>query len=129
MLRPACFACGSVFAILLVIGTAVPSSRKVILRSPGPIWTLGPRMRLARAHHAAVLLPSGQVLVVGGQTGDIGSPLDGAELYDPRLRRWTRTASLPALEGNPDAVLLHDGRVMTLAGFDADANIFWVCFT
>jgi hypothetical protein len=59
-------------------------------------WSRAPDMLVSRGGHSASLLANGRVLVLGGITDcnpDVGCfSTAGAEIYDPFLRRWTRTA-------------------------------------
>lgn len=61
-----------------------------------------PPMRQARAAHAALALPDGRVLVVGGQSSANGAvvPAATAELFDPRASRWLGAGSLVRAEGS-----------------------------
>jgi hypothetical protein len=52
------------------------------LYEPGVGWHLTGAMTTARANHQAILLPSGEVLVVGG-TNCSGNVFASAELYEP----------------------------------------------
>jgi hypothetical protein len=78
-------------------------------------------MNAWRIHANGVLLPDGQVLVVGGMPGHghghSGSPVLPAELYDPLNDRWTLMASpqRPRLY-HSTALLLPDGRVISMGG-------------
>lgn len=63
--------------------------------------------KFARNAHTAVLLPTGQVLVAGGQSG--GDAQASAELYDPRTDRWTTGADLPTPRTDVHAGLAPDG--------------------
>src|SRR3954447_20146029 len=85
-------------------------------------------MNDARWQHTATLLPSGQVLVVGGFTFSItddgSDTLASAELYDPASRSWTRTGSLTTARGNHTATLLSSGKVLVAGGQDGFANPF-----
>jgi hypothetical protein len=73
-----------------------------------------------RFGHAAAPLPDGRVLVVGGQTWQIGResrPLASAEIYDPKTDAWTAAAgSLKAARDRPTATSLPDGRVLIVGG-------------
>jgi len=65
---------------------------------------------VSRAHHAAVRLADGQVLVMGGT--DRRSPylpLESAFLIDVEASRVVATGMLPAKLGSPRAVALSDG--------------------
>ena len=55
-------------------------------------WTATGAMTTARSGHTATLLPSGRVLVSGGQDSK-GTERASAELYDPRTGRWTATGA------------------------------------
>ena len=58
-----------------------------------PSWTATGSLNTARRFHTATLLPSGKVLVAGGQ-GNGNNTLSSAELYDPAAGTWTATGSL-----------------------------------
>jgi hypothetical protein len=74
-------------------------------------------MTAARVGQTATLLPSGQVLIVGGE-GDAG-PLASTELYDPKTGQFSRTASMTTAREDHTATLLSDGRVLVAGGVDA----------
>ena len=81
-------------------------------------WSATGAMADLRVGHAAVLLPDGQVLVVGGGSssdGD-GGPLSSAELYDPATGTWTATGSTAAGGSGRTATLLGDGTVLVVGG-------------
>jgi hypothetical protein len=78
-------------------------------------FTAGPSMLEKREGHAAVLLPNGKVLVVGG--ADNGErPLASAEIYDPTSNRFTATASMQTPRVARSAVVLRGGRVLATGG-------------
>ena len=70
----------------------------------------------------AILLPSGQVLVAGGQTCSnvecISQNL--SELYDPATGTWTLTSQLNTARAGHIAVLLPNGKVLVAGGIDGD---------
>ncbi|MCA1656170.1 MAG: hypothetical protein LC713_00355, partial [Actinobacteria bacterium] len=82
----------------------------------GNTWALTGPLQLPRTGHAAVLLVTGKVLVVGG--GEFGAfPFD--EVYDQAARRWTPTTPLNTVRFSPALVGLTAGRVLAL-GSDVD---------
>ncbi|NPD23630.1 Kelch repeat-containing protein [Corallococcus exiguus] len=85
-------------------------------------WTQTGSMALGRFGHEAVLLPSGEVLVVGGLVGKAngGSPTATAELYNPATGTWRATASLPVSRRLHAAALLASGKVLVTGGTSSD---------
>jgi hypothetical protein len=67
-----------------------------------------------RSGYAATLLPTGQVLVVGGKAGE--QALASAELWDPASSTLTPAGSLATARVAPTATLLPDGRVLVVGG-------------
>jgi len=76
-------------------------------------WTGTGSLGTARVG-AAILLPSGKVLVAGG--GDSSGYLASAELYDPASGTWTGTGSLATARYGPPATLLPNGMVFVAGG-------------
>ena len=91
-------------------------------------WTQAADMTMPRAYATATALPDGRVLVAGGDCqNDPVCPSDGylnqAEIYDPATNSWTRTPPMPSARFRHSAVLLADGSVMVVSGFqDAYPN-------
>ncbi|HEX6893859.1 MAG TPA: kelch repeat-containing protein, partial [Bryobacteraceae bacterium] len=74
-------------------------------------WSPTGSMSITRSDHAAVLLPSGKVFLVGGS----GSSL--AELYDPATGTFSSAGRTVVSHGNSvGAILLNDGRVLIEGG-------------
>jgi len=84
-------------------------------RTSGSIVTTGP-MTVARFDHAAVLLPTGRVLIVGGiERNGVIEP--SAELFDPATAQFTATGRPLRQHGwGVTATLLEDGRVLVAGG-------------
>ena len=70
-------------------------------------FTGTPVMKAAHAGHAAALLTSGKVLVVGGGTAS-------AELYDPIANTFTLTGSMSIARESFDAIRLASGKVLVV---------------
>jgi len=80
-------------------------------------WTPAGPMATGREHFTATLLPSGEVLMAGGQTVTGGS-LASAELYNPATRSFSATGSLNTARSDPAAALLPTGKVLITGGID-----------
>jgi hypothetical protein len=89
------------------------------------VWTRTAAMAVPRDSHTATLLPSGKVLVAGGETKRISTAagftdhfesLASTEMYDPATGRWTMAASMTIDRTSHAAALLDDGRVLVAGG-------------
>lgn len=69
----------------------------------------------ARLEQAAVLLPTGKVLIVGG-ANSAGSALASAEFYDPVAGTFSATGSMGTARVQPTATLLPTGLVLVTGG-------------
>jgi hypothetical protein len=81
----------------------------------------------ARYQHAAVSLPGGKVLVVGGSDrfAGIGEGLSSAELYDPVSGEFAPTGSMTVARVGCTATLLTNGKVLVAGGsFLASAELY-----
>jgi uncharacterized protein (TIGR03382 family) len=65
--------------------------------------------------HTATLLPSGQVLLAGGQ----GSSPASAEVYDPATGAWSPTGGLATARHAHTATLLPSGQVLVAGGYSS----------
>ena len=86
-------------------------------------WTMTGSMNEARAEDfIAVLLPGRRVLVAGGSRSDF-SAISSAEIYDEASGTWTPTASMHDARGEftGNSIVLQDGRVLAIGGFEAAA--------
>lgn len=73
-------------------------------------------MTVPRFDHTATLLPNGKVLIAAGMARD-GTPEPTAELYDPRINRFTPIGKLASPRGwGATATLLEDGKVLIAGG-------------
>jgi len=83
-------------------------------------WEPGGEMALGRSRHTATLLPDGTVLVAGGYTGVLSSPMSTstAEIYDPFSAAWQPAPSMADARSRHSATLLADGRVLVAGGRD-----------
>ena len=80
-------------------------------------WSTAAAMITPRIGQVVVLLPTGNVLVEGGETATVGF-IQSAEEYNPFTNAWTATASVGTNRAHTDgtAVVLADGRVMVNGG-------------
>jgi hypothetical protein len=71
--------------------------------------------------HAAVLLPTGSVLLTGGWTGPAVSP--SAEQYDPGTNTFSVTGTMNSPRSAHTATLLPTGKVLIAGGFDGKRRL------
>jgi Tol biopolymer transport system component len=101
----------------------VPSATPVV-PPRAPSWTATGNMIAPRSGSAAVLLPDGKVLVMGGDTA-----LASAELYDPATGTWTATGSMVSNWGagagyaHFTATVLRDGKVLVAGGANGSGSL------
>jgi hypothetical protein len=73
-----------------------------------PVWTPSETMLEPRTGHAALLLPSGQVMVFGGKTtGTNTIPLSSVELYDFTAGSWSAGVSPTTRSGDEPHLFLY----------------------
>jgi Galactose oxidase, central domain len=72
-------------------------------------------MTMARMDHTATLLPTGEVLMVGGLTSGTAI-VSSAELYDPTTGSFAATGGMAAKRFGHAATLLRSGKVLVTAG-------------
>lgn len=82
------------------------------------VWTSTGKMHTARAQYTATLLPSGKVLVAGGEDCPTINcfTLSSAELYDPSMGTWSATGSMTTARVGQTATLLASGKVLVAGG-------------
>ncbi len=68
-----------------------------------------------RTHHASVLLASGEVLVIGGQTG-ASSVSSTTEVFDPATRTTRAGPSMASARMNHAAIVLPNQKVLVVGG-------------
>jgi large repetitive protein len=85
-------------------------------KAPEPVWVPTGSMTMPRVFHVAVLLRSGQVLVVG--SNDPEATLASAELYDPVTGTWRPTGTMVSIRYAAVSTLLPSGEVLLLGGRD-----------
>jgi len=74
-------------------------------------------MTRGHANSPAVLLPSGKVLIVGGDDGgDPATPTSSTELYDPRTSTFSLSGPMSIARNYARAVLLTTGKVLVTGG-------------
>lgn len=83
------------------------------------IWTQGAPLSTERGLHAATLLPSGGVLIVGGVNRD--QELSRAEIYDPAANAWKISGVLASTRYPASCSLLPNGKLL-VAGGDSGAT-------
>jgi len=86
-----------------------------------PGWTSTTSMSTPRGSAWSGLLPSGKVIVAGGNIG--GSLTSSAETWDPSTGNWTTVASMSQLHSTGSS-LVFDGKFFVVAGSSSAAEAF-----
>ncbi len=102
------------------IATAPPIAAVATAPTAGPTWQPAGRLTTGRESHAAIALPNGQVLVIGGRSFD--RALATVERYDPATGRWDPVAPMGTARVGHTATLLADGRVLVSGGDDLSTS-------
>lgn len=84
---------------------------------------VGPDLLGPRDGHTATTLPSGDVLVVGGYSGEGALPLATAELYVDATGEFVPAGEMSIGRGAHAAALLADGRVLIVGGTPDDERL------
>jgi len=75
-------------------------------------------MSIARVGHAAILLQSGNVLILGGWIGH--DVTDSVEQYDPLTRKFAVIGRMTTRRAHPSVTLLGNGDVLIAGGNESD---------
>jgi len=112
---------GAIFHIFTHVQDSV---ERIDLSMETPHWELMGRMHHPRVHANGVLLPDGNILVVGGMSSygqmsgemhEMPGAVFEAEMYDPASNTWTlMAAQQKARMYHSTAILLPDGRVISM---------------
>lgn len=96
-------------------GTIAPLASELFDPVSGT-WSISGNLKNIRSDHAAILLPTGKVLIAGGSC-PTNSPLLACELYDPATGIWTLTGSLHTEHLSPQMSLLPNGKILLAGGY------------
>ena len=112
-------ACTVICSALLAAGLLLnPGTKSVAAATAASgTFTLTGSLNSVRYQHTAVLLTTGEVLVVGGLgvNGNYDS-LATAELYNPSKEKWTPTGNMTVGRTGHTATLLKTGKVLVTGG-------------
>jgi hypothetical protein len=88
-------------------------------------WSPTGSMSVDRTYDTQTLLPSGKVLVEGGNSGGWGvcNDLTSTELYDPGTGAWSSAGAISAARSGPTAMLLPSGQVLVAGGWECDGTV------
>ena len=103
--------------------TGGPDSSGETAGSTDPVgeFILTGEMGNDRLYHAAVKLPDGRIMVVGGRGKGVSEwPIihQTSEIYDPATSEWTNTGVTNEDRQSPSIALLPDGKVLLAGGND-----------
>lgn len=98
---------GTVLLSAGMSSSTVYTSTTAIYDPVADTWTSAGALANSRAYHAAVLLPSGKVMLAGNYFGDAR-----VEIYDPVAKTFSSGGNMTRARNTPTATLLGDGRVL-----------------
>jgi N-acetylneuraminic acid mutarotase len=110
--------------VLLVGGLSVLGNAQTIFRlaelfePTEGAWRDAVPLGTARSGHTTTLLPTGKLLVTGGQGG--GGPLATAEVQDPVSGLWSPAGTMLMPRSGHTATLLPTGKVLVVGGSSSD---------
>ena len=85
-------------------------------------WIKSQSMNIKRWEHTATVLPSGDVLVAGGENSD--GKLSSAELFKIDTKQWVVLDDLSYPRARHIAVMLSDNRILVAGGGSKTAEIY-----
>jgi hypothetical protein len=98
------------------VSTPLNTAETIDLNRTAPVWRSIAPMTFRRRHQNATLLPTGEVLMLGGTSLGFNDPagsVHAAEVWNPTTGVWTALASNTVTRMyHSTAVLLPDGRVL-----------------
>ena len=108
-----------------VLFTQQGSRPAIIVKSKDGTARDSGNMTAPRQNHSGTLLPSGQVLIAGGQNTLTGIPplaLVNVEIYDPATETFSVIVSMNQARAQHTATLLSNGQVLVTGGGDPDGR-------
>jgi hypothetical protein len=99
-----------------VLLTGGPDGASALYDPQSGAWSVTSSLAVARYGATATVLPDGDVLVAGGQSGDGGGALSSSEIYNPSKGTWAPTGSMPAGRYGQSAALMPNGAVIVAGG-------------
>ena len=81
-------------------------------------WGLAASMNQTRVFFTSVVLPSGNVLAIGGDSDGNFNPLKSCEVYDVKSNKWMVTAEMNVARRNHRAIKLRNGNILVAGGTD-----------
>jgi Kelch motif/Galactose oxidase, central domain len=106
---------------LAALGVAVSLAAAPAIAATSGIFTPTGSMHVAHTQGRATLLPGGQVLVTGANSGG-GASLPSPELYNPAAGTWAVTGQMNTPRIDSTATLLPDGQVLVAGGSGGGSN-------
>src|SRR5665213_3712373 len=105
----------------VVSSTATVATTAEVYSPTQNTWSAAGALVTPRSNARSALLPSGQVLLVGGQNA-AGTAISNAELYTPATNSWSATGSLATARTNAVVTALPTGQVIAAGGSDGGSN-------